>query len=407
MRLRPYRRILALPGIRPLMAVALLARIPIIAAGLVLTLHVVLDLHRGYGAAGLVGAVNTIGVALGAPALGRLVDRRGLRAALLLTTGATALFWPVATLLPYAALLVAAFASGLVTIPVFSLVRQSIAALVPEADRRPAYALDSMSVEVSYMAGPALAVLVATQVSARVAMLGVGAATVLAAAGLFALNPPTRDAGEPAGAGTGVRRRDWLRPRFVALLLVAAASTVILGGSDVAMVAVLRSAGQLPWTSLVTICWGAYSMIGGFVYGSARRAPPPALLLVLLGLLTVPVGLAGGWWALCLALVPAGLLCAPTLAATVDEVSRLVPAAARGEAMGLYGSAMTVGLAVGAPLAGGVIDATGPRWGFAVAGLLGVAVAAVALPALRGGAAQTTGATATTSPTEVSVTTRG
>src|SRR6266480_1212512 len=54
MHLEPYRRVLALPGVRSLMIVAMVARIPPIAAGFALTLHVVLDLGRGYGAAGLV-----------------------------------------------------------------------------------------------------------------------------------------------------------------------------------------------------------------------------------------------------------------------------------------------------------------------------------------------------------------
>src|SRR5689334_737994 len=96
MQLTPYRRVLAMPGMRPLMAVALLARIPVIAASVTLTLHVVLDLHRGYGAAGLVGASSTVGIALGSPLLGRFVDRRGMRPMLLLTTVAEAVFWALA-----------------------------------------------------------------------------------------------------------------------------------------------------------------------------------------------------------------------------------------------------------------------------------------------------------------------
>src|SRR5262245_8080835 len=106
MRLDPYRRVLGLRGVRGLMAVALVARIPVIAAGITLTLHVVLDLHRGYGAAGLVGAASTVGIALGSPLLGRLVDRRGLRTMLALTTAGQAVFWSLAPLLSYPALLV-------------------------------------------------------------------------------------------------------------------------------------------------------------------------------------------------------------------------------------------------------------------------------------------------------------
>src|ERR1700733_6153687 len=52
MSLTPYRQTLALPGIKSLLVVATLARIPITASAVVLTLHVVHDLGRGDGAAG-------------------------------------------------------------------------------------------------------------------------------------------------------------------------------------------------------------------------------------------------------------------------------------------------------------------------------------------------------------------
>jgi MFS family permease len=404
MTLEPYRRVLALPGVRPLILLALLARVPVTAVGVTLTLHVVLDLHHGYGAAGLVGAASTVGTALGAPLLGRLVDRRGLRLMLAVTTVGEAVFWSVAPLLPYAALLVAALVGGLLTLPVFSVVRQSMAALVPEPQRRPAYALDSMSVELSFMVGPALAVLIITTLSPRVAMVAVGAGIVLAGAALFALNPPVRAAEEDQQAGTAapVRRREWLRPRLVALLAASAATTVVLAGTDVSLIAALREAGQVGWTGAVFAAWCAYSLAGGFVFGAARRPLSPILLTLLLGVFTIPVGLAGGWGWLCLAMLPAGALCAPSLAATADAVSRLAPAGARGEAMGLHGSALTVGMAVGAPLAGAVIDAAAPAWGFAVAGLVGGTAALAALPLSRlgrqrvgqaaGGSGQPTGA---------------
>jgi predicted MFS family arabinose efflux permease len=45
-----------------------------------------------------------------------------------------------------------------------------------------------------------------------------------------------------------------------------------------------------------------------------------------------------------------------------------------------------VGLAIGAPLAGAVIDATGPAWGFAATGGLGAAVALAAFALAPSGA---------------------
>lgn len=381
MNLKPYREALALPGLRSLLLVSVLARVPLTATGVTLTFHVVLDLGRGYGAAGLVGAASTVGAALGSPLLGRLVDRRGLRPVLLLTTLAEGVFWAAAPNLSYPVLLPAAFLAGLLALPVFSVVRQSVAALVPADRRRPAYALDSMSVELSFMVGPALAVALATAISPRITMWAVGAGIVASGIGFWLLDPPTRSADEPAGPHRKVPRREWLTPRLLAVLAVSLAATLVLGGTDVAVVAVLRAGGEVGWTGAVLTAWAVASLVGGFAYGAVTRSFSPLVLMATLSLTTIPVGLGGAhWWLLCLALVPAGALCAPTIASTSDAVSRLAPAGVRGEAMGLHGSAVTVGIALGAPLAGAVIDASAPLWGFAVTGAIGVLVALAVLP---------------------------
>ncbi|GHJ09918.1 MFS transporter [Micromonospora humidisoli] len=381
MTLTPYRQALAQPGLRALLLVAVLARIPLTATGVTLTFYVVLELGRGYGAAGLVGAASVAGAAIGSPLLGRLVDRRGLRPVVAVTTVVEAAFWVSAPTLSLPLLLPAAFVAGLFALPVFSVVRQSIAALVPAQRRRPAYALDSMSMELSFMIGPALAVALATAVSPRVTLWAVGAGIVGAGIALWLLDPPTRGADEPVGPQPRVPRRQWLTSRLLAVFAVSAAATLVLGGTDVAVVAVLRAGGEVGWTGAVLTAWAIASLVGGFAYGAVRRSFSPLALAALLSLCTIPVGLGGGhWWLLCLTLLPAGALCAPTIAATADAVSRLAPAGVRGEAMGLHGSATTVGIALGAPLAGAVIDASAPLWGFVVTGAVGLLVTLAVLP---------------------------
>ncbi|MET7750335.1 MFS transporter [Micromonospora sp. NPDC005367] len=380
--LKPYREALALPGLRSLLLVAVLARIPLTATGVTLTFYVLQDLGRGYGAAGLVGAAVTVGGAIGGPLLGRLIDRRGLRPVLVLTGIVEAVFWSTAPSLPYPLLLPAAFIAGSLALPIFSVVRQSVAALVPEERRRPAYALDSMSVELSFMVGPALAVALATTITARHTLYLVGAGIVAAGVAFWLLNPPTADGlEEPGTPRRQVPRREWVTTRLLAVLAVSLAATLVLGGTDVAVVAVLRESGEVGWTGLVLAMWAVASLVGGFAYGATHRAISPLALMAALSLCTIPVGLGGShWWLLSLAMIPAGALCAPTLAATADAVSRLAPAEVRGEAMGVHGSAVTVGLAVGAPLAGAVIDARAPWWGFAVTGVIGALVALAVLP---------------------------
>jgi predicted MFS family arabinose efflux permease len=381
-RLEPYRQVLALPGVRPLLLTGLVARVPATAMAVTVTLHVVESLKLGYGAAGMVGAAMTIGAAAGAPLLGRLVDRRGLRLVLVITALAEGLFWAVAPDLPYAALLAASVLAGFLSLPVFSIVRQSVAALVPVDQRRQAYAMDAMSVELSFMTGPVLAVLLVQEASSRVAMYAIGVAMLTVGAAMFRLNPAVRSA-EELEHQVKVPRREWLTPRLLAVLAMSAATTCVLAGTDVAVIAELRATGDDAWIGVALGVWGSYSLVGGFLYGAMRRPIAPAVLLALLGLLTMPVGLADGALWITVAMLGAGALCAPTLTATSELVSRIVPAAARGEAMGWHGSSLTVGLAAGAPIAGAVMDATSPAWGFTSVGAVAVLVALALWPINR------------------------
>ncbi|MDR7279019.1 MFS transporter [Catenuloplanes atrovinosus] len=385
MGLRAYGSVLRVRGVAALLLIGFLARIPITATSIALTLHVVDEQGEGYAAAGLVGAAMTVGSAIGAPWLGRWADRVGMRPVIVLTGVAGSAFWLLSPRLPFGWLLAAAGLGGLLTLPAFSIVRQALTALVPEDQRRQAFSLDAMTVELSYMAGPAGAVLLASTVSATASMIAIGAGLALSAALLTVLNPPVRAAHEkPADAAPAVPRRVWLRPPMLMAYAIAAASTLVLAGTDVATVAVLRDGGEVGWTGLVLGVWAAASLAGGFVYGTLPRPLGAVGLLAGLSLLTIPVGLAGDlWWLLALALIPAGALCAPTLTATTEQVSALAPASARGEALGLHGSALTVGMAIGAPLTGAVIDAFGGAWGFAAAGAAGLLIALAALPVVR------------------------
>src|ERR1700712_2368101 len=129
MSLTPYRETLALPGIKSLLVVATLARVPITAGAVTLTLHVVNDQGRGYGAAGLIGAAYTVGASLGAPVMGRFVDRRGLRPMLILTTIAEAPSCPPGRAMTSGLLPAAGPVGVFLPLPAFSVARQSIAAL--------------------------------------------------------------------------------------------------------------------------------------------------------------------------------------------------------------------------------------------------------------------------------------
>jgi MFS family permease len=370
-----YRQVLAVPGLAPLLAVSLLARTAITAAGMALTLYVVLGLRLGYAAAGAVPATLTAGLALGGPLLGRLIDRRGLRTALLATLVLQAGFWLAVPVLRYPVLLAAAFVAGLLMVPAQAVTRQAIAALTTGGQRRPAFALESVQGELSYLVGPAAVILAAATLSPATMAWGVGGAIVVGGAAIAALDPPLRAPDEAPTGTAPPRRREWLGRGMIAVLVLAFGTALLLGGIDLAIVATLQQAGQVSWASLVVAVCGLASVTGGLCYGALARPLPGWLLLGLLGVATVLAGLAPGWPWLCLAVVGTGLLTAPTLSTVSDAVSRLAPAGVRGEATGLQASAMSAGVALGAPVVGWAVDASVPAAGFAVAGLAGVAAA--------------------------------
>jgi MFS family permease len=374
--LAAYRAVLALPGVAALTAVSFLARLPASAAAITLTLHVVLTLEHGYAAAGLVGAAATVGMAIGAPLHGRLVDRRGLRTMLVLTLSAQAVFWGVAPLLSYPALLVGALLGGLLGVPVYSVTRQSIAVLVPPERRRPAFALDSMSVEISYIIGPAVGAVLALQVSSTAAMWTVGACWLVAGGALMLLNPPTR-APEAGDSGPPPPVRQWLDLRLLGALLATMAAVIVVFGTELSMIAGLELGGQAAWIPVVNAVWCVASLTGGFLYGAARRSRSLPLLVGCLGAAALPVAFAGPWWSYALLLVPTGLLIAPSMAASAETVSTLTPEHVRGLVTGLHGSAITLGAAVATPLAGLLVDLASPAAAVLAVGGIGIGAAAL------------------------------
>ncbi|MBB3731941.1 MFS transporter [Nonomuraea dietziae] len=385
MAIEPYRRLFRIPGVRTLLLVGLVARIPATATAMALTLHVVNLPGMGFTQAGMVAMASTVGMAVGSPLSGRFVDRHGLRPVLAVTTVAQALFWSTAWLLPFAALVPAAGVAGLLALPIFSVIRQCLAAMVPLEQRRMGFSLDSMMVELSYMTGPALAVVGITSLGSTWTMATIAVGLACAGVALIVLNPPIRSADELKAPAGKVSRRTWLTPSLIALLGTVTAATFILTATELSLVATIEHAGQTAWIGLAVAIWCVYSLVGGFVYGGLPRGFSVLVLTGLMGALTIPVGLVGGDWRwLLVALLPAGVLCAPALSSSVDTLSRWTPAAARGEAMGLHGTALLIGGAASAPIAGAIIDAHGPAWAFAVAGLVGVVMVLVALPFWKG-----------------------
>ena len=416
-----YRELLAVRPIRRLLLVGMIARIPHSAAGVLLTLHIVLTLGQGYAAAGAAAAVMTIGIALGAPWRGRRVDTAGLRKALIPSVISEALIWSIVPHVSYQWLLPLVFVGGLLTLPIFSVVRQSLGVLADGDQRRTAYALDAITTEMVFMIGPAAGAVVATSGFTTAGLTAVGLATSLAGLFLIWFNPPTRSPEQAPGEGqseadqrhaaeaamvaaapahlqeaaaelgpaasrppSGLRGKvsrnfAWFTATVAALFAVAAGAGMVLSGTDVGIVAALETGGRQSEIGIVFLFWCAASVVGGLLYGAMHRPVPPILLLLGMAALTIPMGFASDTWTLALLSILPGLLCAPVLSAASEKVADLVSEERRGEAMGWYGSALTAGVALGSPLAGVFIDVMGSSGGFVSVGVAGVLLCLVGL----------------------------
>jgi predicted MFS family arabinose efflux permease len=379
-----YRRVLGVPGARSLYGLSLIARIPATAIPTALTLRVVLGLHHDFADSGLLSAIEALGVACGAPLLGRLVDHRGARTVLVLTTLSQVIFWTAAPWLSFSWLLPAGFFAGTLCVPAFSLPRQAVVAMLPLEQHQAGLSLDSMSVEVSYSIGPALGVIAVTQLGSATAMRVIGASLLAVGIGLILLNPSTASSSTPMDGPSAEpaprAARWWLAPAALAAMVATCGATFTLSGAEIAFTASMRAFGHIGLLGVVIAAWCFASLVGGFTYGTMSRRRDPLLLLVLLAGLTILLALAGSWWALLLLAIPSGLFCAPLLSSTAEVMARVSPPGSRGRALGLHTSALTFGGALGAPFAGAAIDRWTPASG-AVGSLL--ALAALAIVQLR------------------------
>ncbi|MCL3817401.1 MFS transporter [Aeromicrobium wangtongii] len=367
--------------LRALFVAAFFARIPALAAPLVLTLYVVEELGGDYKQAGVIAAATTVGAGVGSPWRGRLIDRLGIRRAIVPSIVMIGLLYPVATVATYAWLIPVSFLMGLFLIPIFSIVRLALSVMVTERQRRTAFSADSIVAEASFIIGPAVGALLVTQVSAAAALYAIGACEVIAGLIFWVLDPPTRsvtalDAEEPEATPAAT---SFVSAPLVFLFLLSGGAMAALFGTDLGVVAELRELDEVSSVGIAYGAWGLSSLVGGLVYGSLSRSIRPTYLLLALGLATIPVGLADGVWSLSLLVIPAGLLCAPTMTAAAEWIAKLVPEARRGEAMGWQGTAYTVGGAVSSPVIGAGIDGVGAWGGFVIGGAIATAIACVAL----------------------------
>lgn len=384
------RSVLRSPGVAVTFGLNALGKLPLASVGLLMLLRV--SDEYGYAAAGVVDAIFAIGMGVSGAIWGRAIQHVAMSRILLplaLCNGAALV---AAGLLPSDAPLVAFGAAALLiglTEPPFGGVMRALwdRLLDRDDERHVGYALDGSVSEALFTISPALLVGGVASIGGPASALLVAGAMVVAAGVVFALVPVVR--ATPANAeearSTGVLGA--LRyPGVRTAVGVNVALGMHLGPMEVAITAFGREHGGDGTTGLLFAIWAAGSAAAGLSLtrlGPARD-PVRRMVLLLAWVVAASTALALPDSALLLALplILAGAGVAPVWITLNGSFDRLAPRGAEAEIYNITMAGVMVGVVIGTPLAGVLVDAGGSTAGFLLA-LVGPVVAAALLLARR------------------------
>ncbi len=386
------------PGTRRLFTSSIVARLPLTMFSIGLLVHAQ-HLTGSFAVAGIVTGAYAVALGLGGPLLGTLVDRRGQTSVLLVSAVATAGLAGAVAALPVGApvpvLVALASAIGLASPPLGACLRALLPGLLSDADAlRSAYAVEASASELTWIAGPPLALGLGALWSTGAA-LGAGGVVLLAGTLAFAVQPASRR-WRPEPAGPRPRGGSLGTPAMRTLVALLVAVGVLFGAAEVAVAASAETLGSAAAAGPLLGLWGLGSLVGGVLVVRLGGGSGALGLTVMLGVLAAGhlalAAAAGSLVALGAVLLVAGAAIAPTYSIVYAMVDEAAPAGTVTEAFAWLGTAVAIGASAGAASAGVVAEHAGPAAAFVLAG--GAGALALLTAALRGrtlGAAQLSG----------------
>jgi len=402
--LAPYAEIFAIPRAWRFSAAGIIGRMPMSMYGLGTVLLISAGTGR-YGLAGSVSAAGSVGGAVCAPRLGRLVDRVGQHRVLvpvcvIFALSVAGLAAAVTLRAPVWTLFLCGIAGGATMPQTGPMARARWSVLLAGSPRlHTAFSLESVADELCFVIGPAAVTLLATQVHPAA---GVTCAALCALLGSLwfaaqrSTEPPVVTASPPRSKSSASERVRLpaadRRSRIAAPgLPVLVPMYVFLGAmfvtTDLSTVDFATRLGHKAIAGFILGCYALGSGTGGLWYGSRTwRAPAWRRLAV-----TLPLTVAGvcTFWAmpnllvLSLVIFLCGMTIAPTLIAGFSLLESTALPGRTTEAMSWLSTGISVGVACGSTAAGFVLDAFGPRLGYALAAAFGVTAALIYLAGLR------------------------
>ncbi len=375
------------PHVARLLAVAILARMPLGMVGFSMLMF--LREHLGsYSLAGTAVGIDFVAAAIASPIQGRIIDRHGPRT-LLWVTG---VMNPLALAgilvaarqgLPFPVVAACAAAAGAFFAPLTTLTRTLWRhRFEREEDRRTAFALDAVTIELNFTVGPAimaaiLATYGTTAAFCTAIVVSIAAIVIFVASpalGYFRREPPI----ERHLLGPLTEPRLWL---LFATTFGFAMTIGLLEVGYPAYATTLLAAPALGGVLLGVSSLG--SATGGALYGGMHfKAPVERQYAAAMALIVLPLFLHAVVGPLALFVVvvlAAGALIAPTIAAQSVLVSRLAPAHYATEAFTWSSTSIISGLGLGMALGGHLADDPGVRMSFVVGAAISGAMALLAL----------------------------
>lgn len=378
--------ILSASGARALLGSSILARLPLAMFSIALLVNAQ-HLTGSFAVAGAVSGAYAIAGAVSAPLLGRLVDRCGQTTVLVAGATVTALML-VATGLappstPPAVLVALAAAAGMSTPPLSACVRTLLPGLVTDPSRLPAlFAFESTVLELTFVLGPPLALGVGAiwSTGAAPAVAGI---VMLAATLAFAAQPASR-AWHPDPSATRRRGGSLRSPAILTLALIELGTGAVFGATEVGVTAAAKALGGTAAAGPLLGLWGAGSLFGGIAAtrlgGGAGRSRGLILLLTALALAHGALAFAtGSVLAIGAVILVAGATIAPTAASIYAMVDRFAPEGTHTEAFSWALTAALTGEALGAAVAGPLVQRAGAPAAFAFGGAAGAVAVGIAL----------------------------
>ncbi|WP_084039104.1 MFS transporter [Demequina sp. NBRC 110053] len=389
--LAPYRSILNHPGAKAFAFAGLLSRLPMSMFNISFILMVQIQ-YDSYEMAGRVAAIGIVVWALQTVPTSRLVDRIGQRRAMLpllglhvtgATIGIVAAVNNGAEWILWIAVAVASL-SG----PLGSLTRARWSNILDsDQDIHTAFALEGVLDEVLFIAGPALATILATAVWAPA---GLVVSTIGTVVGLLILLSLRATEPAPRGASGGSSLGLRVPPAVLGAAFIALGLGTMFGAFDISVVGFAEELGHKTLSGVLLGIVSAGSFAGGLLYG-ARHWSMPLWKRTVIGTVVLAVGfgiltLAGGMVVFAIIGFFAGAAIAPTLTNADTIVQRVVKRDQITEGMSWLRIGMGVGVASGAWIAGYLVDNVGAHAGLytsAGAAVAMVGMALVAAPVIR------------------------